>query len=272
MLHPGYDLCNSTPHTSIAWRLHRLGFPLAQLVALEFPGSGARQVGPHVDPTWIFPQAGPLLHVHPQHFEQSVGGRIAVAQHDEGLGLDQAVSITLADDGGFEYRLVRGQGRLDFEWRDPHAAHLEHVVRAAAIMIITIGIAQILVAGVGPFTREGATALGALIPVAFARCRPTHDEFTDLAVRHFKAVVLVHDLQIVAGDRLSGRSIAQVVWPVAQVGLEHFCRADAIDDIDAARGAPALAELYRQSLTGRHAKPQPIRTGAWAHVVVGPQR
>src|SRR5262249_18390274 len=146
-------------------------------------------------------------------------------------------------------------------------AHLEHVIRAAAVMVITIGIAPILVAGVGPFAREGATALGALIPVAFARRRPTHDELTDLAVWDFEAVVLVHDLQIVAGDRLPGRSITQVVWSVAQEGLEHFCRADAVDDVDAAGGAPALAELCRQSLTGRHAQAQPAGAGARRHVV-----
>src|SRR6266568_778631 len=74
-----------------------LQFP--QLEALQLAGRGPRQVGPDIDPARIFPGAGALLDVDPQPFEQALVGRIAVAEHDEGLRLDQAVGILLADDG-----------------------------------------------------------------------------------------------------------------------------------------------------------------------------
>ena len=76
---------------------------------------------------------------------------------------DQPVGVFLADDGGFQHRLVRDQRRLDVEWRHPHAAYLEHVVGAPAVAVVALGIAAILVAGVRPLAGEGAAALGALV-------------------------------------------------------------------------------------------------------------
>ena len=206
-----------------------------------------------------------------QRLEQAVARRIAVAQHDEGLRLDQPVGVLLADHRGFQHRLVRRERGLDLERRHPHAAHLEHVVGAAAVVEIAVGVAHVFVAGIGPFAREGAPALGALVPVAFARRRPAHDQLADLAVGQLMPV-LVDDPHVVAGHRLAGRAVAHVVGPVAQEGLEHLGRADAVEHVAARGGAPALAEMRRQRLAGRDAQPQPVGAGAAAHVLVREQR
>src|ERR1700727_237003 len=48
-------------------------------------------------------------------------------------------------------------------------ADLEHVVRAPAISVATVGVARIFVAGARPLALEGRAALLALIPIAVAR-------------------------------------------------------------------------------------------------------
>src|ERR1044071_2120089 len=135
-----------------------LALQLPQLEPLNLSRRRARQVRPHVDPARILPEACALLDVDLERFEKPVIGCIAVTQHDEGLGFHQTVRILFADDGGLQHRLVRGERGLDLERRHPHAAHLEHVVSAPAVVIVALRIAHVFVARVGPFTREGAAA------------------------------------------------------------------------------------------------------------------
>src|SRR5262245_62708063 len=72
--------------------------------------------------------------------------------------------------------------RFDLERGHPHAVDLEHVIGAPAVIIVAVRVAQVLVAGMGPFADEGAPALRALVPVAFAGGGPAHHEFADLAI------------------------------------------------------------------------------------------
>src|SRR5499427_10451456 len=132
---------------------------IPQLETLNLAGRRARQVGPDIDPARIFPRPGALLHVRAQLLEQPFVGAVAVLEHDEGFRLDQPVAVLLADDGGLEHRLMGDERRLDLEWGYPHAVDLEHVVGAPAVMIVAIGVAQVFVAGMGPFADEGAPAL-----------------------------------------------------------------------------------------------------------------
>src|SRR4029077_20742709 len=116
----------------------------------------------------ILPWTGALLYMRAQGFEQLLVGDITVLEHDDGFGLDEAIAVLLADDGGLEHGVVRRECGLDLERRDPHAVHLEHVVGTAAAVIVTVLVTEILVAGIGPFPHEGATALRTLVPVALA--------------------------------------------------------------------------------------------------------
>src|SRR5215471_2185627 len=235
-----------SPRAAPAWP------SIPQLEALDLAGRGARQVGPDVDPARIFPGAGALLHMRAQRFEQPLVGAVTVLEHDEGFRLDQSVAVLLADDGGLEHRLMRNEGRLDLERRYPHAVDLEHVVGAPAVVIVAVGVAQILVAGMRPFADEGAAALRALVPVAFA--------IGELAL------VLVDDLHVVPRHRLAGRSVADVAGPVAQKGLQHFGRAEPIENVDADDRAPAFAEMGGQRLAGRNTQPQAVGARAGAEV------
>src|SRR4029078_3680735 len=79
---------------------------LAQLEAVDLAGRRARKRFARFDPAREFPRAGFVLHVMLERLEQAVVCLVAVAQHDEGLRLDQAVRIYLADDGGLEHRFM----------------------------------------------------------------------------------------------------------------------------------------------------------------------
>jgi hypothetical protein len=145
----------------------------------------------------------------------------AIPEHDEGLWLDQSVGVFLADDRGLQHSLVGDQRRLDVEGRNPHAADLEHVIGAPAVIVVAVGVAPVFVASMGPFAGKGAPALGALVPVAFTGRRPAHNQFADFAVGHISAV-LVDDASVIAGDRFAGRAIANVGGAVAQESVQHF--------------------------------------------------
>src|SRR5215470_3875192 len=199
---------------------------IPQLEALDLAGRGARQVAPNVDPARIFPRAGALLHMRAQRFEQPLVGAVTVLEHDEGFRLDQSVAVLLADDGG---------------------------------------LAHILVAGMGPFADEGAAALRALVPVAFAGGGPAHHELADIAIREL-APVLVDDLHVVSRHRLAGRSVADVAGPVAQKRLQHFGRAEPVENVDADDRAPAFAEMGGQRLASRNTQPQAVGARAGAEV------
>src|SRR5262249_19904284 len=153
-----------------------------QLETLNLAGRRARQVAPDVDPARIFPRPGALLHVRAQRLEQPLVGAVAVLETDEGFRFDQPVAILLADDGRLEHRLMGDECRLDLERGHPHAVDLEHVVGAPAVIVVAVRVAQVLVAGMGPFADEGAPALRALVPVAFAGGGPAHHELADLAI------------------------------------------------------------------------------------------
>src|SRR5262249_41621036 len=160
-------------------------------------------------------------------FEEPLVGGKAVAQHDEGLRLDQPVGVLFADHGGFEHGLVRGERRLDFERRHPHAADLEHVVGAAAVVIVALAVAAIFIAGEGPFAGKSASAFGPLIPVTFGGGGAAHHKFADVLIGNVAALV-VHDFQLVAGDRFAGGAVLHIAGAVRQKRLEHFGRANAV--------------------------------------------
>src|SRR5487761_1746179 len=132
-------------------------------------------------------------------------------------------------------------------------------------MGVSVGVAKILVARKGPLARKRAPAFLPLIPVTLAGGRSADDEFADLA-RCDLAAGFVDDLQFVAGDRLAGRAETHGAGLVAQERLKHLGRTDAVEHFDAARLAPALAEILRQRFAGGNTQTQPVGAGATAHM------
>src|SRR6266540_2781684 len=135
---------------------------------LDFSGRRLRQAVHELDPTRIFPRSDGPLHMH---LELLVEGAIwtifaPILEHDEGLRLDQPVAVLCRHDGCFENARMGDQGCLDLEGRHPDAAHLEHVIGAAAEDVDSVGTSQILVACARPLALEGAARFLPLVPVA----------------------------------------------------------------------------------------------------------
>src|SRR5262249_18689430 len=151
--------------------------------------------------------------------------------------------------------------------RPLHALHFDYVVWGATVITVPIFVASIFVASMSPFADESAPALGALMPVAFARRGPAHNQFSDFIWTELPPC-LVNNAHLVTGHRLPGRPIADVAWPVAQKGLQHFGRAEAIKHVDPDSIAPTLADMGGQRLACRHADAQPVGASATANVLM----
>jgi hypothetical protein len=73
--------------------------------------------------------------------------------------------IVAADHRAFLHGFVIDQHALDFHGTDPDAAGLQHVVAAAAVPVIPVGVAVVLVAGADPFALDRRLGLLVLVPV-----------------------------------------------------------------------------------------------------------
>src|SRR5580704_2924952 len=105
------------------------------------------------------------------------------------------------------------QRLLDLERGHPDAADLQHVVGAAAIAAIPLGITGIGVAGMGPLAAKGMLRLVALVPITVGGARSAHDEFAALAIGDGIALI-VEDARFIARHRLAGAAVADVAGPV----------------------------------------------------------
>ncbi len=130
-------------------------------------------------------------------------------------------------------------------------------------MVVAVSVAKEFIAGIRPLAGKGAAAFDALVPITLAGGRSTHDQFADLAVSGFYAA-FVDDPKIVSGHGLAGRAQAHIAGPIADEGLEHLGRANAVKQVDARDCAPALAEMARQRFAGGDCKPQTVGAGAAA--------
>src|SRR5690606_27630267 len=107
------------------------------------------------------------------------------------------------------------------ERRDVDAAHLEHVVAAAAVGVVAVLAAGVLVAAAGPFAGEGVLGLAAAVPVHQGGAGPVDLQLADLAGAAFAAVV-ADDAQLVTRHRLAGGAVAHPARAVGQEDVQHL--------------------------------------------------
>ena len=111
---------------------------------------------------------------------------------------------------------------------------------------------MILVAGARPFAQERGARLLAVVPVHDRAGRAADQQLAHLAPLHRQAVI-VDELDVVARHRLAGGAVPHVAGAVRQEDVQHLGRADAVENVDAVAFDPALADVLRQRLAGRHA-------------------
>src|SRR5215471_6532144 len=121
-----------------------------QFEALDLPSRSLGHLGHVFDPTRVFVGRQCLLAERHQLVGELCRAGAGLLQHDERLGLDQAVVVFVGHDGGLEHSWMADQAALDLDGRTPDPAHLHHVVAAAVVDEITVGILAVGVAGVEP--------------------------------------------------------------------------------------------------------------------------
>lgn len=184
---------------------------------------------------------------------QIFSGRISWFQHNVSLGLDELLLVLGADDRGLEHGFVRDERGLDLDRRHPDAAHLEHVVRAAAVGVVAVLVEGVLVAAARPGAMEGVLGLLALVPVHERRGRAADLELAELARLGDDVALVIEEAHLVAGNRLAGRAVAHLAGAIGEEDVQHFGRADAVQDLDPGALGPALAEIGGKRFAGRGA-------------------
>src|SRR5206468_3042407 len=204
----------------------------AKLEALDLPGRRLGQLAHELDPARVLVRREPALDVLLHGGFEGFARRLALLEDDEGLRLDQAVVVLVADHRRFEHCLVADEGGLDLRGRDIEAGDSQHVVGAPGVYKVTVLVLPEFVAAPEPGADEGRAAFLAIVPVIRRTCRSVHLELADLALP-YRSSLLVHQAQLVSGYGLPGRAVAHISWPGADEHVQHLGRADALQDVDA---------------------------------------
>src|SRR3989440_12019625 len=175
----------------------------AQLETLDLAGRRLRQLADELDPARIFIGRDLVLDEGLQLVGEAGAAARGLLEHDERLGLHEPIGVLVDDDGRLEHGRVPDQRVLDLHRRYPDAADLQHVVGAARVPEVAVGILPVLVARLDPWAVERLLRLLVLVPVVGHRRVALDAQVADLALRDRPALV-VHDDRLVARHRLPG--------------------------------------------------------------------
>src|SRR5215203_865202 len=159
--------------------------------------------------------------------------------HDVGAGEGEAVLLR-ADDGAFHDGGMAHQAMLDLGRSDPDPAHLDQVVRAAAVPEVAVGVALEEVTRANAVAVEGLLRLLVLAPVEERGGVPLDPELPILG-----------DVRLVAGHELTGASRLGAAGAIRDVDVVRLGRADPVEHLDAEGIEPTVVELLWQRLAGR---------------------
>ena len=134
----------------------------------------------------------------------------------------------------------------------PFASDFQHVVGAAAIGEVAVGVTHDQVAGHVPFAPEGVPGFVRLLPVTVRQRVAAHPQGTHLAVGQLAALVVAHS-NIESRYHLSDGPGSRGARAIRDEDVPHLGGAQAVQQLDAERRLPALEQLDGQSLAGRGA-------------------
>src|ERR1035437_8014125 len=218
------SICSNFPSYSAEFHLAR---QVAQFVSLNFSSRGLRQFLDEINPRGKL--VGSKLSLA-EDADLVDGGRVSrfgIFQHHPGLGFHQTVIVGSADHRCLQHLGMFDQSGFDFEWRDPSAADLKHVVAPPAVNIESIRVPAKGVAGIKPAVHEDLGRPFRIFPIAL-RQRLSLDQQPP---GHFICDVvpgLVNDPDLVASYWLAGRAWAGIAGSVGDVNMSHLGRTDAI--------------------------------------------
>src|SRR5687767_12377564 len=145
---------------------------------------------------------------------------------------------------------MRHERRLHLGRRHIDAAHLEHVVGAAAVDVIAVLVDAVLVAAARPRTLEGVLRFLALVPVHDRGGRAADLQLAQLARLGDDAALIVDKAKPVAGYRLPRAARTYVAGTVGKEDVQHLGGADAIQQLGTGALGPALEDFWGKRFAG----------------------
>src|SRR6266540_6706774 len=224
----------------------------SQPEALNLAGCGLRQLSDEVDPAGVFVGSEPILAECEELRRERIVARAAVLEDDKGFRLDELVLVGTTNDGRLDDCRMLDELRFDLEGRAPNAAHLQHVVAAAAVIEISFGVATIGVTGIEPAVdHRGRGTLG-VVPVAACRRVAGNEQAAALAIVDFNTVLVEYECTITGYDA-AARSRLDIGGRVGDENVQRLRGTDAVQDPNSGLLVPSPQNLRRQRFTGGNA-------------------
>src|SRR5882762_8615530 len=224
----------------------------AQFEALNFPRHGLRQLATESYFARHFVRYEPRFDVLANFRRQLFRSFTLRAQYHVRHGIAKSTLINRADHGGFGDVGVPQQRVLHLHRRNPHARNFQHVVRASAVVVVTVRITKELIAGHHPRSAFRACRQFGNPPILRKRARATHPEIADLAVTHrFSRVI--HDLDFVTRHGKTATPWLAFSGNTRNENMQHLRRANSVEDLDSELPLPRVENLRGQRFAGRYA-------------------
>ena len=179
---------------------------------------------------------------------------MASRQNDVGHRLFQPIGILASDDACFLHRGMFHQRVLDFDRTHPDPTNFQHVVRAAGIPVVALGIAVELVARSDPVPFDRVLGPLVLVPVVGAGAVAFDQQVADGPVRYIVAR-LVDDPRLVSRHELAACARADAAGPIRDEDMEDLGAADPVENFHAEAVVEALVEGLWERLAGGHRVP-----------------
>src|SRR5215813_5130781 len=159
------------------------------------------------------------------------------------------ITVIVTNNCGFLYQWMLQQRTLYFHRAYPHTFYFHHVVRAAHIPVVAVGVPIVLVAGAQPVSLKRFLGFFVLAPIASADGVTFDQEVANLTVRD-KLIVFVDNSGFVAGKDLSARSRPDRARTVGNEHVQGFSRTDCIQNLHTKAFFEAMKERRRKRLAG----------------------
>ena len=183
---------------------------------------------------------------------QLAGFLAARAKRDVRNSIGQPAGVRRAHYRGFRHVGMAEERILHFDRRNPHARDLQHVVGAAAVAIITVGIAQKLIAGDDPAAPFRASGKFRNPPILRERAGAAHPKVADLAHGGLGARV-INNLCVIARYWKAAASRFALARPAGDEHVQHLGRANPVQNFQASRSFPTVENLCRQGFASGNA-------------------
>src|SRR5712692_1802568 len=220
----------------------------AQFEALNFSRRRFRQFAAKSHFARHFVRYEPRFHVLANFRRKFFRALDVSTQHYVRHGIRKAPLVRRANHGGFGDVRVPQQCILHFHRRHPHARDFQHVVGAPAVVIVAVGIAKKFIASHYQIAAQRARRQFGNPPVFRKGACSANPETSNFAGGNGFSIV-IHDLHLVTGHGETAASWFAFSGNARNKNVQHFCRANSVEDFDCELALPRIENFSGQRFT-----------------------